>query len=104
MKAAGNLTRSTKDAFWDVVLDCLTDLFQVPPSLASLWCKDRRADVEFAPRDVKSNIFYHREPFDVAGDLAKRQPPISGSTTPSRDDPSIEARYLQIIARHGVGP
>jgi len=104
MKIVGKLTRGTKDAFWDVVQDCLTGIFHVPPPVASSMSKDRRADVEFAPKTVKSPIFYHREPFDVASDLAKRRSPAPGGTLPSLDDPSVEARYNQILAQHGLAP
>lgn len=104
MKIVGNLTRSTKDAFWDVVEDCLADIFQVPPAVASSACKDRRADVEFAPKSVKSNIYYHREPFDVANDIAIRLSPSRAGMTPTLDDPATGTKYEQILARHGLAP
>jgi hypothetical protein len=104
MKVLSNLTRTVKDAYWDVVQECLTDIFQVPPPVASSVCKDRRADVEFAPKNVNSDIFYHREPFDVAEDLVKACLPAPAVKLPNLDDPSVEAKYNQILGQYGLGP
>jgi hypothetical protein len=102
MKILKRLTRSIKDAYWDAVQDCLVDLDGVPlPSARSL-CSDRRASVEFVPRSLRSNIFYHREPFEVALDLARRHHGGTSWQGPNLDDPQVAAAYDAILARHGL--
>src|SRR5438105_14228141 len=100
MSHVKRLSRGTKDDYWGVVQDCLTDLFQVPPADAVALCNDRRAEVEFAPKGVRSNVFYHREPFDVAEGLAARRG--VRPTAPALSDPAVNQGYLKILARHGL--
>ena len=90
-----------KDAFWLAVYDCLTDLFVIPGSVASTLCLDRRVLVDIAPHHLRSNIYYHREPFDIALDLAQSSP-HGGKTSPSLSEPSTLAAYEVILARHGL--
>jgi hypothetical protein len=94
-----------KDAFWAAVRDCLVDVFSFPAADAQLLCQDRRSQVDLAPAQVRSNVFYHREPFDVALDLAGSQaagrPP---SSFPALSDPQISAKYEAILGHHGLKP
>jgi hypothetical protein len=100
MSHVKRLSRGTKDDYWGVVQDCLTDLFQVPPVDAAALCNDRRAEVEFAPKAVRSNVFYHREPFDVAENLAARRG--VGAGAPTLSDPAVSQGYQRLLARHGL--
>ena len=102
MKSLKRLSRGIKDAYWEVVLDCLVDLGGVPPLDARSLCNSRRASVEFVPRSLRSNIYYHREPFDVASDLARQHRGDANWHGPDPDDPQIAATYDGILARHGL--
>jgi hypothetical protein len=93
------LDRSRRAAYWAVVRDCLVDLFNSPISAANTLTNDRMAEVEFAPKSVKSDIFYHHEPFDVAAELAARNHP-SPKSLPNYV--AVATAYEKILARHGL--
>jgi len=97
-----SLDTVVKDAFWDVVRDCLIDLFGVPTADASSLALDRRAGVDLAPAEVRSSIYYHREPFDVARDLADSRPLGHSAPGMTLGDPPVRASYELILDRHGL--
>ena len=99
MRSLKRLSLGTKDDFWAVVRDCLVDLFGVSSQVADSLSNDRRAAVEFVPKPLKSNVYYHREPFDVAADLAAR---TTTATSPALSNPAVEAAYEAILTRHGL--
>ncbi len=68
-----SLSLAAKDAFWQVVKDCLIDIHGLSPSEAQKRSRDLRAEIESPPQGLSSDIFYHAEPFDVACDLAGNQ-------------------------------
>jgi hypothetical protein len=86
-----------KDQFWNVVEDCLREIFQLDPQEAHSRSKKLRQVIETPRPAVSDDIFYHDEPFDVASDLADR-PPYPDSAHPEL------ARYRQqydaILKRH----
>ncbi len=90
-----------KVSFWEVVRECLTDLFSVPLTDAQSLSLDRRATVDLAPVGLRSNIYYQREPFDVARDLFEGHPDRPPGTVAGLDDPVIKAAYEPILLRHG---
>ena len=92
----------TKDAFWNVVADLLIDLFRIAGPVARQLTLDRRADVDLAPAHLRSDVFYHREPFDVASNLAVTFAGPRGPLTPTLDDPPSRLAYEQILHRHGL--
>jgi hypothetical protein len=96
------LDRVVKDAYWAVVLDCLTDLFGVPAATATGLVNDRRAAVDLAPHRFGGDIFYHKEPFEVARDLAQSPSTSASRRDVSLDDPSEMAAYESILGRHGL--
>ncbi len=102
MKSLKALSRSTKDAFWNVVHDCLVDLGAVPPAEARTLCTDRRAAVEFVPKHLRSNVYYHREPFEVASDLACAFHGPGNYHFPDCSDPAAASQYDVILKRHGL--
>jgi hypothetical protein len=66
-----------KDAFWDVVEDCLVEIHGLSKPAAHQRSVDLRARIESPPTGMSSEIFYHAEPFDVACDIAGRQLDLS---------------------------
>jgi hypothetical protein len=96
------LDRVVKDAYWAVVLDCLTDVFGVPAATAMGLVNDRRAAVDLAPQRLGGDIFYHKEPFEVARDLAQPPSILASRRDVSLDDPSATAAYESILGRHGL--
>lgn len=96
------LDRVVKDAYWDAVSECLVDLFGVPKQDAQDLSRDRRALVDLAPRHLRSDIFYHREPFDVASSLASSRLPTANRPSSTLVDPAIRGHYESILKRHGL--
>ena len=96
------LDRVVKDAYWVVVLDCLTDLFGIPAATATGLVNDRRAAVDLTPHRLGGDIFYHKEPFEVALDLAQSPASLATTRHVSIDDPSALAAYESILGRHGL--
>lgn len=65
-----------KDAFWDIVADCLERFHAYEPSVARIAALDLRDVVEsprHPPESYEGDLFYHGEPFYVACDIAGRQ-------------------------------
>ena len=92
-----------KAAYWAAVRECLSALFGVPDATAARLCQYRRAGVDLAPAHLRSDIFYHREPFDVAADLAATLPRSTWhSTQPDIDEPAVRSAYEWILAQHGL--
>jgi hypothetical protein len=58
-----------KDAFWDVVEECLIEIHGLSQSEAHRRSADLRTRIESPPSGMSSDIFYHAEPFDVACDI-----------------------------------
>jgi hypothetical protein len=102
MKILNKLTSTMKDAYWDVVHDCLVEIHQFSPPDARALCHDRRSALEFAPQDMRSNIYYHREPFDVACELARLGPAATTCQGPLLSDSGTMSQYEAILSRHGL--
>ena len=66
-----------KDAFWDVVEDCLVEIHGLAKPDAHKRSMDLRTKIESPPTGMSSEIFYHAEPFDVACDIAGSQLDLS---------------------------
>lgn len=77
-----SLDKKTKDQFWNIVEDCLVELYKVPRGEAHRRRQDLREKIEYTPdetmkkafgrrEDCMSDIFYHEEPLYVAEDIAK---------------------------------
>jgi hypothetical protein len=81
---------AAKNAFWDVVEDCLVNLHGLQPGDARQRAQDFRARIESPPTGMSSDIFYHNEPFDVACDLADNE----------LDRAQYRAQYDSILGRH----
>jgi hypothetical protein len=62
-----------KDAFWEVVEECLTAIHSLAKPEAHRRSLDLRIRIESAPSGMSSDIFYHAEPFDVACGIAGKQ-------------------------------
>src|SRR5207249_1281345 len=62
-----------KEAFWDVVVDCLVEIHMIPQGRAGELAAELRKSIEAAPAGIMGDLLYHSEPFDVACDLAQRQ-------------------------------
>ena len=58
------------EVFWDVVKDCLEQIYGIGHAkAAAARAKLRRSVEQELPRDSRA-LFYHAEPIDVARDLA----------------------------------
>lgn len=79
-----------KDAFWDVVENCLVEFHGLSKRDAHLKRVDLRTHIESPPTEMSSEIFYHAEPFDVACDIAESPLDLS----------QYRSRYDQILNRH----
>jgi hypothetical protein len=90
------LDQRAKNAFWNVVEECLIEFHQLPRVTAHKKSKDLRARIESLPREMSSNIrediddIYHDEPFYVACDVARRQ----------LDLKEYYSRYAQILDKY----
>ena len=58
------LTKQDRDAFWNVVRDCLIDLLREQPREAVIAVNEYRAQID--AEDSTYDVFYHSEPFDIA--------------------------------------
>ena len=67
------IDQKAKDAFWDVVEDCLVEIHGFHKAVAHKRSLDLRTRIESPPSGMSSDIFYHTEPFDVACDIAGSQ-------------------------------
>ncbi len=79
-----------KDAFWEVVEDCLVEIHRLAKLDAHERSMDLRTRIESPPTGMSSDIFYHAEPFDVACDIAERQLDLS----------QYRLQYNHILNRH----
>ncbi len=62
-----------KAAYWGVVRDCLVEFHDMPAAAARRKCEQRRRDVEARPNRLARDLYYHREAFDVACDIAEKE-------------------------------
>ena len=102
MRTLAKLPATMKDAYWEVVHDCLVEFGGFSSVDAMRVATARRAAVEFAPPRLRSDIFYHQEPFDVAANLAESVRNPSAGAFPTLDDPQTNAAYATILRRHGL--
>ncbi len=79
-----------KDAFWEVVEDCLVEIHGLSKPDAHKRSMDLRTRIESPPTGMSSDIFYHDEPFDVACDIVGRQLDLS----------QYRPQYDPILNRH----
>jgi hypothetical protein len=72
------LKDSDKDEFWAVVEACLVEIHGLLKPSAEKKCKyirysvERNVNPDMLPNQL-SDLFYHREPFDVSCDIAQKQ-------------------------------
>ncbi len=59
-----------KNAWWEVVADCLVEFFGYSQKKADAAAARRRTDIENPPPGLESDLIYHDEPFNVASALA----------------------------------
>jgi hypothetical protein len=82
------------DEFWSVVEECLQEFHHLSPVDAVQKTRELRRKLKFPPpglpADLASEIIYHDEPFDVAGDLAGRR----------LDLDQHRSQYDAILSRH----
>jgi hypothetical protein len=84
------IDQKAKDAFGDVVEDCLVEIHGIPRPAAQKRSLDLRARIESPPSGMSSEIFYHTEPFDVACDIAGKPLDLS----------QYRPQYEPIASRH----
>lgn len=84
------INSKSKDAFWDVVEDCLVEIHGLSKLRAHQRSQDLRTGIETPPAGMSSEIFYHAEPFDVACDIADIQLDLS----------QHRSQYDHILNRH----
>lgn len=65
-----------RNEFWQVVEDCLVDLFNQPRQQAREAWLSLAQHVESTPQRLPSDTFFHAEPYDVACDIADKEPDI----------------------------
>ncbi len=61
------MTSGEKDAYWLVVRECLVEFHHLPKNEAQRRVGFFRRSIESVEPEIKIDIFYHNEPFDVAG-------------------------------------
>jgi hypothetical protein len=69
-------TKPLKDAYWQIVADCLRVFHGYTPEEACCAARERRAEREPAVPpfpDWTPDLFYNSEPFDVACGIAGRE-------------------------------
>jgi hypothetical protein len=67
------MTSDEKDAYWLVVRECLIEFHDLSKHEAQRRVGFFRRNIESVEPEIKSDIFYHNEPFDVAGYIAGRE-------------------------------
>lgn len=66
-----------KDAFWNVVVECLIQFHDFTRADAQERSRKLRKGLGRSPSGVSSDIFYHSEPYNVACDIAGKQRDIT---------------------------
>ncbi len=61
------MTSGEKDAYWLVVRECLIEFHHLSKNEAQRRVGFFRRSIESVEPEIKIDIFYHNEPFDVAG-------------------------------------
>lgn len=88
------LTEKSKDEFWAVVEECLTEIHNFDPLTAEQRCRELRHKIESKVidklQDPLRDIFYHSEPFDIACDIAQKHLNIN----------NYRSKYNDILNRH----
>lgn len=80
--------------YWKTVLDCLVEIHGLRPTRARAAVAASRARLDSAPPEINRDLFYHMEPFDVAGSLAGRQV----------DRRDVDDVYRAILLKHDQAP
>jgi len=62
-----------KKDYWLVVRECLTVFHGVSKNKAMRMAVSLRREIESAEPEIKIDVFYHNEPFDVACDIMGHQ-------------------------------
>ena len=72
--ATGNSTSAldpgARNAYWEVVEDCLVEFHKRPRAKAVAETQDLRRQLEPPPKGIDGDVIYHDEPFYVACDIA----------------------------------
>jgi hypothetical protein len=90
-----SLPAKLKKAYWQVVADCLVELYGVQPLEARRRVRDLRGRLEAPAADSSEppawpDLFYHQEPLYVAAELAGQEP----------HEAALDSRYQVILKRH----
>ncbi len=97
--AALAIPADMKDAYWDVVVECLTQFHHFSEMEARRQSNDLRAKIENPPEEPElkpfyhadlTDLFYNTEPFDVACNLADQE----------LDYLQYRDAYFAILSRH----
>lgn len=88
--ASPGLDPQAKDAFWNVVQDCLVEIHGLSLFEAIQKSRDLRTQIETTATRMSSEMIYHAEPFEVACDLAGKHLNLT----------SLHAQYEVILSRH----
>lgn len=66
-----------KDAFWNVVKECLIAFHKFGEDAAEEKTKELRQRLEKPPVGMSSDILYHSEPYNIACNIAGKERDIS---------------------------
>ena len=67
------MTADEKKDYWLVVRECLIVFHGVSKNEAKRMAVSHRREIESAEPEIKIDVFYHNEPFDVACDIKGHQ-------------------------------
>ena len=87
------ISNDEKDAFWEIVAECLSRYYGVERANASGMASHLRERIE--PSGVSNEMVYHAEPLDIASDLAGATDKGASIRREAQED------YLQLLARVG---
>ena len=80
-------------AYWQIVRDCMVELFRVSEPETLLRIRDFRLRLQQAPTDFLPEMVYHEEPLRLAAQLAGREEPEGGEAS---------ERYHDIMRRRNA--
>jgi hypothetical protein len=84
------IQKQDKNAFWNVVKDCLVEIYGLTPRDACVRSQKLRGSIEETPDRRYGSIFYHAEPLEVANDIAGKK----------IDLVKAQHKYQAILAKH----
>ena len=84
------MSPEARDAYWNVVRECLTRFHGLSECEAVRRMREHVEDLRQAPEGLPMEIVYNVEPFDVACDLAEQE----------LDWDLFKDEYLSMLSRH----